>query len=232
MTPRRPTSGLSVGVMTADWSHLADDIAFLSEFDCWAHVDVMDGHFCGSVTAGAPLAKAVAAAGLRVDAHLMVDEPLRYVGEFVRSGVHGITVHVESSRHIHRVVQEMTAMRADIPELVRGVALNPGTPVTVLEPLMDDLDLVLLLTINPGWGGQRPSQSTASRIAQVRDLASDGRSVLVQVDGAVTHTNAAAIAAWGPDVIVSGSAIFDGCDPVGNFRRMADELRPWNDSFS
>jgi ribulose-phosphate 3-epimerase len=228
----RPSTGLSVGVMTIDWRRLETEVAVLSGIDCWAHVDVMDGRFCGSITAGAPFVKAVAECGLRVDVHLMVEEPLRVVGDFVKAGAHGVTVHVESSHHIHRVVQEMTNVKADVPDFVRGVALNPGTPIAVLEPVLGDLDLVLLLTIDPGWGGQSPSPTTPSRISQVRSLAtSQGHPVLVQVDGAVTHANAASIAAWRPDVIVSGSAIFDGGDAAGNLDRMREELQGWNESM-
>lgn len=216
---------LSAGVNTADWTRLGAEVALLAGSDCWAHVDVMDGWFCPALTAGAPLVKAAASAGVPVDAHLMVEEPRRFLAEIVAAGAGVVTVHVEATRHLHRTLVELTALAGAHPGLLRGVALNPGTPVTAVEPVLDLVDLVLVLAVSPGWAGQRPAAGTAGRIAEVRDLvAATRRDVLVEVDGGVTLANASEVASWGADVVVSGSAIYDGGDAPANLVRVREAL--------
>jgi ribulose-phosphate 3-epimerase len=207
---------VSAGILTADMSRLAAELSILDGTDTWAHVDVMDGHFCPSLTVGAPLVKAAIACGAKVDAHLMVEEPRRFLADF--AGAEVITVHAESTRHLHRTLRELS----ELAPPVRGIALNPATPLNVLEPVLDLVDLVLLLAVNPGWRGERPAAGTARRIKTVRDLAPH---VTVGVDGGVTLANAAEIASWGPDVVVSGSAVYDGIDPAGNLAKLQAQLK-------
>ncbi|MCL2781357.1 MAG: ribulose-phosphate 3-epimerase [Actinomycetia bacterium] len=227
-TPAGGHTRLSAGVLTADLTRLAAQLEVLHGTDCWAHIDVMDGQFCPTLTFGAPIIKAVAACGVPADAHLMVQEPRQILPEVVAAGPRVVTVHAEATKHLHRTLQELTALRAEQPEdrqLIRGVGLNPGSPVELLEPVLELTDFVLVLAVNPGWGGQRPAANTRRRVDAVRELAAAlGQQVLVGVDGGVTLANAAQMAGWGLDVIVSGSAIYDGKDPAGNLAKMLAQL--------
>lgn len=144
---------LSAGVLTADWTRLGEELSILRGTGPWAHVDVMDGQFCPALTAGAPLVRAAASSGVPVDAHLMVAEPRRFLAEIAAAGATVVTVHAESTRHLHGSLVELTALAAEHPSLVRGIGLNPGTPVEVLGPVLELVDLVLVLAVDPGWAG-------------------------------------------------------------------------------
>jgi ribulose-phosphate 3-epimerase len=226
MSTPRTAPRLSAGVLTADLLRLGGELDILRGTGCWAHVDVMDGSFCPQLTVGPSFVAAVAAAGLPVDAHLLVDEPRRLLPDIVAAGPAVVTVHAEATRHLHRTMQELTALATAQPApVLRGVAINPGTPVTAVEPVLELTDLVLVLAIDPGWPGQPPAANTRRRVAAVRDLVADlSRAILVGIDGGVTMANAAEIAGWGADVVVSGSAIYDGIDPAGNLDRMLTRL--------
>jgi ribulose-phosphate 3-epimerase len=221
---------LSVGVLTADLTRLGAELEPLRGLSVWAHVDVMDGTFCPQLTVGPAVIRAIAATGAAVDAHLMVDEPRRMLPDIVSAGASVVTVHAESTRHLHRTLQELTELSTAGPAarpgaVLRGVAINPGTPVQAVDPVLELVDLVLVLAVNPGWPGQRPAANTQRRMRAVRELAaSAGSLVMVGIDGGVTMANAADMAGWGADVIVSGSAIYDGTDPAGNLSRMLERL--------
>lgn len=223
-----PAPRLSAGVLTADLARLGAELDILRGAASWAHVDVMDGVFCPQLTVGPAFIAAVASAGIPVDAHLMVDEPRRMMPDIVAAGASVVTVHAEATKHLHRTLQELTALAARRePPVLRGVAISPGTPVQAIDPVLELVDLVLVLAVDPGWPGQAPAASTRRRIAAVRELAAGlGVTVQVGVDGGVTIENAAEIASWGADVIVSGSAIYDGTDPAGNLARLLAQLRP------
>jgi ribulose-phosphate 3-epimerase len=157
----------------------------------------------------------------------MVDEPMRILPEIVAAGPAVVTEHAEATRHLHRTLQDLTAL-ADRQDrrILRGIGISPGTPVQALEPVLELVDLVLVLAVDPGWPGQRPAASTHRRVDAARELAAGlGSAVKVGVDGGVSVANAAAIAAWGVDVIVSGSAIYDGTDPARNLDRMLEQVR-------
>jgi ribulose-phosphate 3-epimerase len=226
MSTPRTAPRLSAGVLTADLLRLGDELDILRGTGCWAHVDVMDGSFCPQLTVGPSFVAAVAAARLPVDAHLLVDEPRRLLPDIVAAGPAVVTVHAEATRHLHRTMQELTTLTTAQPApVLRGVAISPGTPVTAVEPVLELTDLVLVLAIDPGWPGQPPAANTRRRVAAVRDLVADlSRAILVGIDGGVTMANATEIAAWGADVVVSGSAIYDGTDPAGNLDRMLTRL--------
>jgi len=218
---------LSVGILTADLTRLGEEVSILHGSGCWAHVDVMDGAFCPQLTVGPPVLAAVAATGLPVDAHLMVDEPLRLLPEIVAAGPAVVTVHAESTRHLHRTLQELTTL-ADRQgrQILRGVGLSPSTPVHAVEPVVELADLILVVAVEPGWPGQGPAVSTRRRVEAVRELADRlGCTPRVGVDGGVSLANAAQIAGWGVDVIVSGRAIYDGTNPAGNLHRMLEQIR-------
>jgi ribulose-phosphate 3-epimerase len=216
---------LSAGVITADLTRLGAELDVIRGRAAWAHVDVMDGAFCPQLTVGPSFIKAVAATGVPVDAHLLVSEPLRFLPEVVRAGAGIVTVHAESSHHPHRALQELTRLSADVRPVIRGYAINPGTQVQAIEPVLDLIDLVLVLAVNPGWSGQSPAANTARRIAAAREITrAAGHPVLVGVDGGVTLANAAEVAGWGADLVVSGSAIFDGRNAPGNLAAMLTAL--------
>ncbi len=216
---------LSAGVITADLTRLGAELEILRDKGAWAHVDVMDGAFCPQLTVGPAFLAAVASTGIPVDAHLLVEEPRRLLPDVAAAGPAVITVHAEATRHLHRTLQEMAGLAAGQRSFLRGVAINPGTPVQAVEPVLELADLILVLAVNPGWPGQAPAANTRRRVDAVRELAAEcGAEVLVGVDGGVTLDNAAEIAGWGIDVIVSGSAIFDRRDPAGNLDQMTETL--------
>ena len=220
---------ISVGMMTADLLRLGEELEQLGPAGVeLVHFDVMDGHFTPTMTIGPPLVKAVKTPLLK-DVHLMIEEPLQTVTEYVAAGADVVTIQAESCRHPHRVLQALGQMEnANDPArgIVRGVAVNPGTPLEVLDPLLGDCELVMLLAVNPGWGGQSFIPSTAERARRLRERL-DGldRDVLLCVDGGVKRDNVGAITQLGADLIVTGSAVFDGVDPEGNARAMLDAVR-------
>ncbi len=226
---RQLSPTLSVGVLAADLMKLGSEVSLLEQTDVkLAHVDVMDGCFTPMMTVGPPFVKALKTPLLK-DVHLMIQDPLEKVDEYVAAGADVITVHAESGTHIHRVFQKLGQMsNANDPArgLVRGVALNPGTPLAVLKPLIDEVELIMLLGINPGWGGQSFIPSTFARIEKVKGIIAEAeKDILVCVDGGVTRDNITELATAGVDIVVTGSAVFDGKNPVENAQFMLDNLR-------
>ncbi|MGD0922951.1 MAG: ribulose-phosphate 3-epimerase [Terriglobia bacterium] len=219
---------VSVGILTADLLALGSELALLERTGVkLVHIDVMDGCFCPVMTVGPPFIKAVKTPLLK-DVHLMIADPLEKIADYVAAGADIITFHPEGCAHPHRVLQQMRNMtNANDPArgLVRGVALNPGTPLEVLKPLLDELDLVLLLAVNPGWGGQKFTPSTFDRIARVRQMTADARrEILLMVDGGITRANTTEVARTGVDIIVTGSAVFDGKAAEENARFMMEAV--------
>lgn len=205
---------LTVGMLTADLLHLGDQLHELETAGVeLVHVDVMDGVFCPMLTVGPPVIKALKTPLIR-DAHLMIDDPLSKIDQFVAAGADMITFHLEGAHQPHRVLQVLgRSTNANDPGrgIVRGVGINPSTPLAAVEPLLDELDYLLILAINPGWGGQAFLPSTEGRLVEARRMIeASGRPILLGVDGGVTRDNIEHVATLGADVIVSGSAIFDG----------------------
>jgi len=228
-TLKASTPTISVGVLTADLMSLGTELALLEQTDVkMLHFDVMDGCFCPSMTVGPPFIKAVKTVLLK-DVHLLIADPLEKVADYVAAGADIVTVHLESGRHVHRVLQALGGVaNANDPErwIVRGVGLNPGTPVGAVEPLLGEVEMIVLLGINPGWGGQKLIGSTRDRLLKARSMIrGSGRDILLCLDGGITRNNIVEVAAMGADVVVTGSAVFDGKDPVGNARFMLDALR-------
>jgi ribulose-phosphate 3-epimerase len=219
---------LSVGMLTTDLLNLGQEMNRLAESGIdIVHVDVMDGVFCPQITFGPAIVKALPSTLLK-DVHLMIDDPLSKVEAFVAAGADLITFHVESASQPHRVLQALaTATNANEPDrgIIRGVGINPSTPVAVIEPLLDELEYVLVLAVNPGWGGQAFIDATARRLAWARELIElSGRQILLGVDGGVTLNNIHRVAAMGADIIVSGSAIFNGGNVRANTSLMLEAL--------
>ena len=219
---------VSVGVITANLLSLGSEISLLERTGVkLAHVDVMDGCFCPMMTVGPPFIKAIKTSLLK-DVHLMIEEPLEKVADYVGAGADIVTIQVEACSHVHRVLQKLaTLTNVNDAErgIVRGVALNPGTPLEALEPLLDELEYILLLAVNPGWGGQKYIPATTARIARVqRMIADSGKNIVLGVDGGITKENIREIAATGADLIVTGSAVFDGKTPEANARFMLEAV--------
>jgi len=176
----------------------------------WLHLDVMDGRFVPNISFGLPVIAAVNRKATKtLDVHLMIVEPEKYIGEFARAGANYLSVHIEACPHLHRAVQMIHAegMKA-------GVAINPHTPIAALEDVIADIDLVCMMSVNPGFGGQKFIPHTLKKIAQLKALiAATGSKALIEIDGGVTLDNAATIVQAGADVLVAGNTVFRSKDP-------------------
>jgi ribulose-phosphate 3-epimerase len=210
---------VSVGMLTADLLRLGEELAAIGDAGVeLVHVDVMDGVFCPQTTVGPPVVRAIPDSFVK-DVHLMVDDPLEKVADYVAAGAGIVSFHVESTKHPHRVLQSLAGTG-----VARGVALNPGTPLGTVEPLLDELELLLVLAVNPGWGGQRFIPATERKLSDARELIGS-REIALAVDGGITKENVEHVASFGVDVIVTGSAVFDGVAPADNARHMLDAAR-------
>ena len=221
---RKAAPLISVGVLTADLMSLGSELKLMETAGVkLLHVDVMDGCFCPVMTVGPGFIKALKTPLLK-DIHLMIEEPLDKLESYVAAGADMITVHVESCRHIHRVLQKLgdfTNINDSNRGILRGIALNPGTPLDVITPFIDELDMVFLLAVNPGWSGQKFIPSTRSRLARLRQMLTNvNKDILIGVDGGITRDNIADVARMDVDIIVTGSAVFDGKKPLENAKFM------------
>jgi len=212
---------IAPSILSADFAHLADEIAAVEQAGAdLVHVDVMDGHFVPNLTIGPPIVEALRkVTSLPLDVHLMMTNPDAFVREFADAGATYLTVHVEACPHLHRTVQSIKEKGVQA-----GVTLNPATPLISIQEILSDVDLLLIMSVNPGFGGQRFIARVLDKIKQARALIDrTGRSVLLEVDGGVKVDNAAAIVAAGADILVAGSAIFEA--PGRDYRRVIAQLR-------
>lgn len=215
---------IAPSILAADFANLAAQIKRVEEGGAGLiHIDVMDGHFVPNLTVGPPVVECIrSATRLPLDVHLMIAEPLRYVGAFLKAGADMISVHYEADPHIDRTIDYIRDGGARA-----GVAINPATPVAVLEEILYKLDFVLLMTVNPGFGGQKFIPSSYEKIRKLSALiAQNGYKARVQVDGGIGPDNLLKVIECGAEIIVSGSAIFGSPDPrqtVEEMYRLANE---------
>lgn len=203
---------LSPSLLSSDFGRLTEELAALEAAGIkWVHWDVMDGRFVPNITYGQPVIGHMRKkSGLFFDVHLMVHEPERYLADFAKAGADMLVVHAEATNHLQRTLAEIRRLGCKA-----GVALNPHTPLSVLDYVLEDVDMVLVMSVNPGFGGQKFLPATYRKVRELREMIkARGLSVLIQVDGGVDPSNTAALVESGVDVLVSGSAFF-GFPPYG-----------------
>jgi ribulose-phosphate 3-epimerase len=207
---------IAPSILSADFAALGDDIARVESAGAdLLHVDVMDGRFVPNITIGPVVVAAIRKrTRLPLDVHLMIVEPERYLADFARAGADALTVHAEACPHLARTLAQIRELGARA-----GVALNPATPPDVLEYVLDDLDLVLVMSVNPGFGGQKFIPAAYAKVREVRTMLGS-RPVDVSVDGGVKLEHAGPLATQGASVLVAGSAIFEAADPADMVKRM------------
>jgi ribulose-phosphate 3-epimerase len=216
-------SKLSASILSAKFGKLAKEVLALEAGGTdWIHVDVMDGHFVPNITIGPNVVRAIKdATRLPLDVHLMIEKPERYLEDFAKAGADWLGVHVETCPHLHRTIQHIKELGA-----CATVVLNPATPLVAIEPILSDVDMVLLMTVNPGFGGQKFIQSSLPKVRQCREMIdAQPRRVLLEVDGGVNLETIDALVAAGVDVFVAGSAVFKGDDYAANIKALKERMR-------
>lgn len=199
---------LSPSILSADFAKLGADVKEAADAGAqWVHIDVMDGMFVPNISLGFPVIKSLRKVSDKFfDVHLMIEEPGRYIDEFASAGADMITIHPESTKHLHRVIQQVKAKGLNV-----GVSLNPATPLSILDHVLEELDMVLIMTVNPGYGGQAYIPAMDQKIRDLRKLITDrGLDIDIEVDGGISAENIAHVKECGANVFVAGSAVYNG----------------------
>lgn len=205
-------------MLSANFGNLQADIELVNNSNAdWFHLDIMDGVFVPNISFGLPVIKAIKLLAKKpLDVHLMIVQPERYINNFKQAGADILTIHYEASTHLHRSINEIKR-----EEMQAGVVLNPHTPVNVLDDIITDLDLVLIMSVNPGFGGQKFIKNTYSKISKLKDLiVKTGSNALIEIDGGVTLDNATKLVSSGADILVAGSTVFGSEDPTLTIKKL------------
>lgn len=203
---------IAPSVLSADFLHLGKEVEMINQSEAdWFHIDVMDGRFVPNISFGLPVLKAIKQkANKPLDVHLMIVEPEKYFQDFKNAGADILSVHIEASTHLHRSLQAIKALG-----MKAGVAINPHTPVSLLSEIIVETDLVCMMSVNPGFGGQSFIPNTINKIKELkRMIVEKGATTLIEVDGGVSLDNAASIVAAGADVLVAGNTVFSSPNPT------------------
>jgi ribulose-phosphate 3-epimerase len=214
---------VSPSLLAADFGNLEDDVMMINRSDAdWLHLDIMDGVFVPNISFGFPVIKAVKKVATKpLDVHLMIVEPDRYLSQFADAGANILTVQYEACVHLHRTVTEIRNLG-----MKAGVAINPHTPVSLLKNILPSIDMVLIMTVNPGFGGQIFIKESYNKIAELRKMIDAGRySILIEVDGGVDNANAYNLVEAGVNVLVAGNSVFSSKDPVRTISRLKNLIR-------
>lgn len=211
---------IAPSVLSCDFANVQRDIEMLNNSEAdWIHVDVMDGHFVPNISFGFPVIKAMKKhANKPLDVHLMIENPDQYLEEFKNAGADVISVHIEACKHLHRTVQYIKNLGCKA-----GVAVNPHTAIDQLEPIISEIDLVCLMSVNPGFGGQTFIENTYKKIEQLSILRQElNPDLKIEIDGGVTDKNAKKLVETGANVLVAGSFVFNAADPVQTIQELKD----------
>lgn len=209
---------IAPSLLSANFLRLEQDCEMLNASEAeWFHLDVMDGRFVPNISFGLPVIAAIRKATKKVcDVHLMIEEPEKYAQAFKDAGADILTVHVEACRHLHRNIQQIKSLG-----MKAGVALNPHTPISSIEEIIADLDLVCIMSVNPGFGGQKFISGTLPKIKQLKELIlAKQSSALIEVDGGVTLDNAKSLVEAGTDVLVAGNTVFASSSPIDTIKQL------------
>ena len=215
---------IAPSILSADFSNLARDIKIIEKAGAdMVHIDVMDGHFVPNITIGPPVVKSLRkVTALTFDVHLMIENPENYIKDFVDAGSDIITVHAEASKHLHRLIQLIKSY-----DVKAGIALNPATPLCAIEHFIDDADEILIMTVNPGFGGQKFIENMYEKITTLRNILNNkGKNTPIEVDGGVSLNNIEKLYKCGARIMVAGSAIFNSGDiekTIGMMRNISGE---------
>jgi ribulose-phosphate 3-epimerase len=218
VTTRGPAIQIAPSILSADFTALGRDIAAVERGGAdLIHVDVMDGHFVPNITIGAPVVRSIKRVATRpIDVHLMIEHPDRYIDDFVGAGAGMVSVHVEAVPHLHRTIAHIRKLGARA-----GVVLNPSTPVSSLEEIARDVDFVLVMSVNPGFGGQSFIPHSLDKVRRIRALLeSVGSSAAIEIDGGIDLDNVSDVVAAGATILVAGNAIFNEPDPEAATRAL------------